>query len=142
MKTKQAKRVKVEVERSECGNCSTVWADTDLNEIKDYFERVEKGETVPSGECPLCGALADPTKRKITDSVERLVKVAGEAVGRPVEMDEIGDIFNDLSSRFDSLTDAKKELKKLVRQFEEAGGRGVELADKIDKLRIYIATAS
>ena len=44
----------------ECANCGGTWEDGDLKAIKDYFERVEPGGTVPSGECPECGALCYP----------------------------------------------------------------------------------
>jgi hypothetical protein len=35
-----------------------------------------------------------------------------------------------------------RELKQNVRQFKRAGGRGVELADEIDSLRIALAVRS
>ena len=43
----------------ECGDCSTVWHGSALQDIRDYFQRVEAGGKVPSGECPSpdCGAL-------------------------------------------------------------------------------------
>lgn len=43
--------------KAECGNCGQIWDETDLAEIKDYFQRVEAGGEVPAGECPECGAL-------------------------------------------------------------------------------------
>lgn len=44
----------------ECANCGGAWEDGDLQPVRDYFERVEPGGTVPSGECPDCGALCFP----------------------------------------------------------------------------------
>ncbi len=44
--------------KSECANCS--WTGTPkigLNEIPDLHQRIDEGGTVPSGECPECGAL-------------------------------------------------------------------------------------
>jgi hypothetical protein len=32
-----------------------------FHQITDFFERVSPGETVPVGECPICGALASLT---------------------------------------------------------------------------------
>jgi hypothetical protein len=43
-----------------CGNCGEGWGDEEMNTIQDYFQRVEPGGTVPSGECPNCGALCYP----------------------------------------------------------------------------------
>ena len=45
----------------ECDNCGGKWEDGDLHEIRDYFQRVEPGGTVPSGECPKCNCLCYPT---------------------------------------------------------------------------------
>ena len=45
-------------EQSECGNCE--WEGTPaigLEEIPDLGIRLDAGGTVPSGECPECGAL-------------------------------------------------------------------------------------
>ena len=43
-----------------CDNCHKEWKRTMLCEVKDYFQRVEPGGVVPSGECPACGALCYP----------------------------------------------------------------------------------
>lgn len=45
---------------SRCDNCQVARPTEDLNEIKDFEQRVEPGGIVPSGECPDCGALAYP----------------------------------------------------------------------------------
>jgi hypothetical protein len=43
----------------ECFNCGWKGSEDDLNEIKDFHQRVEPGDTaVPAGECPECGCLA------------------------------------------------------------------------------------
>jgi hypothetical protein len=47
---------------SRCDNCQSIWDENELCEISKYFERVEAGGTVPSGECPECGALCYLTK--------------------------------------------------------------------------------
>jgi hypothetical protein len=52
---------RVDSSSHECDNCGGTWEEDDLHPIKDYFERVEPGGTVPSGECPECGALCYPT---------------------------------------------------------------------------------
>ncbi len=43
-----------------CDNCEKEWKREMLCEIKGYFQRVEPGGVVPSGECPACGALCYP----------------------------------------------------------------------------------
>lgn len=42
---------------SECQNCGRQWPEDQLNPIKDIEQRISPGESVPSGECPECGAL-------------------------------------------------------------------------------------
>jgi hypothetical protein len=46
--------------RHECDNCGETWNEGDLQPIKHYFQRVEPGGIVPSGECPECGCLCYP----------------------------------------------------------------------------------
>lgn len=43
-----------------CDNCGKVHTEDELNEVKDYFARVDPGGTVPSGECADCGCLCYP----------------------------------------------------------------------------------
>ena len=47
----------------ECDNCGTIWHGDSLLDIQDYFQRIEAGGVVPSGECPdtKCGALCYPS---------------------------------------------------------------------------------
>lgn len=49
-----------EVETHVCDNCGKVHTEDELNEVKDYFQRVDPGGTVPSGECADCGCLCYP----------------------------------------------------------------------------------
>ena len=46
-----------------CDNCKKEWKREMLCEAKDYFQRVEPGGMVPSGECPACGALCYPIEK-------------------------------------------------------------------------------
>lgn len=48
------------MEQACCDNCGHTCAAAELNPINDLLERIEPGGTVPSGECPQCGALAYP----------------------------------------------------------------------------------
>lgn len=41
-----------------CDNCNWQGTAIQTNDIKDIEERIEPGTTVPTGECPMCGALA------------------------------------------------------------------------------------
>lgn len=43
-----------------CDNCDWVGKPAELNDIKDLWERITAGGTVPTGECPKCGAFAYP----------------------------------------------------------------------------------
>lgn len=49
-----------------CDNCGTRWHYTQLNEMKDFYQRVAAGEPVPSGDCPDCGAFCHPVECAIT----------------------------------------------------------------------------
>ncbi len=53
--------------RHECANCGEDYPASALNTIQDYFERVEPGGLVPSGECPNCGALCYPLSENPDD---------------------------------------------------------------------------
>ena len=45
-----------------CGDCRRKWWVKELKPIKDVLERVEPGESMPSGECPECHALCHPMR--------------------------------------------------------------------------------
>ncbi len=49
-------------ELSRCDNCNKVHSEETLVEAKNLSMRTDPGGTVPSGECPDCGALAYPIK--------------------------------------------------------------------------------
>ena len=46
--------------KNQCGDCEKVWEDAELAEIHNLTQRMEPGDTYPSGECPDCGALCTP----------------------------------------------------------------------------------
>jgi hypothetical protein len=46
--------------RSRCQNCERVWHDALVEPVQHVFERVLPGEPMPSGECPVCGAVCHP----------------------------------------------------------------------------------
>jgi hypothetical protein len=47
---------------SQCDDCRSIYNDNQLEEIDNFFMRVEAGGVVPSGQCPdpECGALCYP----------------------------------------------------------------------------------
>jgi len=47
-----------------CANCNIHWNLEDLKPVQDLFQRIESGGVVPSGECPECGALCYPEKKR------------------------------------------------------------------------------
>lgn len=57
LKSLPSKRASLE---HECDNCGECWTENNLHEIDDYFQRVESGGVVPSGQCRECGALCYP----------------------------------------------------------------------------------
>jgi hypothetical protein len=48
-----------------CQNCGKLWEQDDLKEIEHLGQRVSPGEPMPSGECPDCGALCQPTGKEL-----------------------------------------------------------------------------
>jgi hypothetical protein len=54
---------------SECSDCGTEFAQNQLDEIKDFHQRVAPGEGVPTGECPSCGALCHSNNQSGGDHV-------------------------------------------------------------------------
>lgn len=50
-----------------CDNCGEVFGGEDISPIENFFQRVEPGGIVPSGECPKCGALCYPVKKEGDD---------------------------------------------------------------------------
>lgn len=64
MKTKTA--LSIEEQGHECQNCGKLWDYEQLEqEIDRLAERVSPGEPMPSGECPSCGALCQPTGKEL-----------------------------------------------------------------------------
>lgn len=60
-----------------------------------------------------------------------------EAMGYEVEAQQIENAVHEYQNI--STARLKRELKRLETIFEAVGGRGVDLADKIDNIRIAIA---
>ncbi|SRR6266700_33880 len=46
--------------QNQCANCGRRWSESYLTEVKNLHQRVSPGEIMPSGECPVCGALCHP----------------------------------------------------------------------------------
>jgi hypothetical protein len=65
----------------ECDNCKKVHPAKKLKAIPDLFERVEPGCPLPSGECPDCGALCYPIKRKVSPKHRVIAKVQVTPIG-------------------------------------------------------------
>lgn len=47
-----------------CDNCDAVIDGSTVNPIAHFAHRVEPGGIVPSGECPICGALCYPVEEE------------------------------------------------------------------------------
>ena len=63
-----------------CQNCRKTWRDDQLEEIGSggFWERVQPGDIMPSGECPDCGSLCTPIQKPIPVTV-RLTVIGGVA---------------------------------------------------------------
>ncbi len=63
-----------------CNNCGKLWTTDQLERIDDFWDRVNAGEIMPSGQCPDCGCLCH---RQFSGGVMRiLVKERREAKER------------------------------------------------------------
>lgn len=43
-----------------CQSCNKLWENSELNEMRDFWSRVQVGDIVPAGDCPECGAFCFP----------------------------------------------------------------------------------
>ena len=66
---------------------------------------------------------------------------AAEALGYDVADDAIQAAIHTHHGRHATLAETKLELEEKEAEFNTAGGRGVELADEIDALRVFIAVS-
>jgi hypothetical protein len=67
-------------------------------------------------------------------------RAVSDALGYSVNLWEIQEAVELLSDK--PTVELQRELKDCEQQFESAGGRGVELADRIDTLRVALAARS
>lgn len=49
-------------DRHMCQDCTRIWKLDQLKPVRDLDQRVGPGETVPTGECPKCGAVCHPAE--------------------------------------------------------------------------------
>ena len=56
----------IDSSRSKCQSCGRIWCDGLTADVEYLFERVRPGEPMPSGECPICGALCHPVETPST----------------------------------------------------------------------------
>ena len=61
------------VEIHQCDDCSSLWEDHELTDIKDASMRTEPGGVIPSGQCPHCAALCYPVS--IAEDAEIVFKL-------------------------------------------------------------------
>lgn len=47
-----------------CADCERLWLTDELERVEDFWDRVDPGQTMPSGQCPDCGALCHRQFRK------------------------------------------------------------------------------
>ena len=102
-----------------CDNCVSAWKEKDLKEIKDYYQRVELGGPIPSGECPKCGALCYPQarikcerrmnvrNRRRIDLVRGMLADFGGIVGLDVDDDGWDTIITDFLTDLIHMVDAE-----------------------------------
>lgn len=55
-----ARKMFAPLDRHVCQNCTRIFKLDQLKPVKDLDQRVGPGETVPTGECPKCGAVCHP----------------------------------------------------------------------------------
>jgi hypothetical protein len=102
---KQKKVTKTTEDKSICQNCGKTFPDHKLNEIGSggFWERVQPGDIMPTGECPSCGSLCTPIQKPQTI----LVAVRGgiaEAVESTIPIGVEVEIID-----FDSLEENEKQ---------------------------------
>lgn len=76
-----------------------------------------------------------------SDISDKQRTAAAEALGYEVDDDTIQAAIDTHHGRHATLAETKLELEGKEAEFNRAGGRGVELADEIDTLRVFIAVS-
>ena len=69
---------------------------------------------------------------------KEMMAVARDTLGYEVDAERVKQAFSEMPENYNPDL-AKQKLKELEGQFATMGGRGVDLADEIDNLRIYLA---
>lgn len=64
-----------------CANCDWKGPDTDAEEIRDFWSRVEVGGEVPAGDCPECGAFAYLDRPDLASGARDLVRLLDDVEG-------------------------------------------------------------
>ena len=70
---------------------------------------------------------------------QQMLVAAAAALGYDVDAERVQKAYNEQAENYD-ISQAERRLKRLEQKLRDAGGRGVDLAEEIDDLRIYVAT--
>lgn len=70
---------------------------------------------------------------------QKMLDAASDALGYEVDAERVQLAYDELEDDLVKKV-AVRRLQQLERQFEHSGGRGVDLAEEIDHLRIFVAT--
>ena len=69
---------------------------------------------------------------------KKMLEAAGDALGYEIDASRVRTAFDEQEASLDA-EQATVKLKRLEDQFAARGGRGVDLAEDIDNLRIFLA---
>lgn len=69
---------------------------------------------------------------------QKMLNAAAKVLGYEVDAERVDQAFDEMPENY-TPTAARKRLTECQAAFNEAGGRGVDLAEEIDNLRIYLA---
>jgi hypothetical protein len=129
----------------------------DLDSISDEKEPTDAAWEATVAECnemnlddfvvsePVLSAEFTPFLISVKDGTYGIVTgddldEAGNAVGRKVEADELRSALALYPAKdLGPIEELRKLLKKKETEFKNKGGRGVELADEIDRIRMVLA---
>ena len=68
-----------------CDECDWAGTQFDMNPIDDVHQRVEPGQLMPAGECPVCGVLFEVDDADVpTATLNACARIAAERAAEPL----------------------------------------------------------
>lgn len=101
-----------ESNRVGCANCDWTGTRDEVEPYRDFWSRVQPGEIIPAGDCPLCGAFAYLTPEPVDDPDEE-PETPRFKVFLQQYAEQIADVEVEAKDPVDAITKAKEQAVTL-----------------------------